>query len=492
MVASPLLTRPMPSLKMRVAAGAFWATLETWAGQLLQLGIFVVLSRLLGPEAYGLMGVAILVNACADILITGGGWDDALVQRRSLTATHLSSLFWLVLGGSGLLAGLVALGAAPTATLFGAPELAGVMRWLAWQLPLGALAIVPEALLRREMQFAPLFARRLVALAIAGGVAIAMALAGQGVWSLVAFQLVQAAVAAAVLWMAAGWRPSGPPHLAALRELLPFALKSLGDHAVQVGDAFLLRSVVGLVLGPVALGYYTFVQKILELMIQRVSRPVERVLLPSASRLADDPVRYRELVGRAAELIGLVTFPVAGGVALVAADLVPLVFGAAWAPAVPMLQALMLVAAMAPFGQLSASILFASGAAGWQLALTLLGTALLAALLALGGTADLTAIAMALVARAAVDLAVRLAVVGRVTQIDLIAAAARTLRPLAAACLMIAVVTLGRAQMPADLDGLLRLLLSIALGVAAYAAAVLLLARRALDGALAVARLLRR
>jgi PST family polysaccharide transporter len=487
-----VLTRRNSNLKARVVTGAFWVTVETWAGQLLQFGIFVVLSRMLGPEAYGLIGIALLVNVCADILITGGGWGDALVQRRNVTHAHESSLFWMLLSGSSLLAGLVVVSAKPTATLFGVADLMFLMPWLALQLPLGSLAIVPDALLRREMHFAPLVARNLLALAAAGGTAMAMAMAGLGVWSLVAFQLLQPAVAAAVLWIATGWRPTARIDVGAVRDLLPYALNSLGDRAIRVGDTVLLRSVIGLALGPLALGFYTFARKILELMVQLVSRPVSRVMLPSASRLADDPMRRQDLVGRAAELMGLVVFPIAGGIAVVASDLVPVMFGHAWAPAIPMLQALMLVAAAAPFSQLTASILFASGAAGWQLALTVFGTGTLAVLLAAFGMADLAAVSTALVARSGINLVARLTVAGRVTRVDLLGASARALRPLGATVVMIATVMLSRELALTGLESLPRLLVSIAVGALAYGGAVVILARGAMDGAFAVARLLRR
>jgi PST family polysaccharide transporter len=319
-----------------------------------------------------------------------------------------------------------------------------------------------------------------------------MAMEGLGVWSLVAFQLVQPAVAGAVLWIATGWRPTARMDLGAVRDLLPYALNSLGDRAIRVGDTVLLRSVIALALGPLALGFYTFARKILELMIQLVSRPVSRVMLPSASRLVDDPKRYQDLVGRAAELIGLVVFPLAGGVAVVAPDLVPLVFGHAWAPAVPILQAFMLVAAAAPFSQLTASILFASGAAGWQLALTAFGTVTLGLLLVAIGMADLAAVAGALVTRTVINLATRLTVAGRVTRVDLRSASARALRPLAAAAVMVAVVALVRESALTGLESWPRLVVSIAFGAIAYAGAAAILARRAVDGALTAARLLRR
>ena len=92
--------------------------------------------------------------------------------------------------------------------VFPAPDLPLLVACLAPTLPLQALAIVPEALLCRDMRFGALAARSLIIETLtAGAVGIAMALAGMGVSNLVANQLVQPVVATLVVWRACSWRP---------------------------------------------------------------------------------------------------------------------------------------------------------------------------------------------------------------------------------------------------------------------------------------------
>jgi O-antigen/teichoic acid export membrane protein len=478
-------------LKRRVAAGALWVSVETWGSQVVQFGIFIVLSRLLGPEAYGLIGLAILVNLFGEVLIVGGGWGDAIVQRRELTRAHEVSLFWLLFGLSLAVAALAAVLAGPAATLFRAPELAAIMPWLALQLPISALGVVPRALLRRDMRFAPLVLRGLTALLAAGATAIGLAYMGAGVWSLVVFQLAQPAVGVAIIWAAVRWRPSAMFSVEAVRDLLPFVGGALGDRAMHVGDAVMQRTVIGLALGPVALGFYTFAHKILELLIQLVTRPIARVLLPTATRLAEDASGMRGLVAGAAELAGLVVFPLTAGLAVVASDAVPLVFGDAWRPAIPIVQALMVVAAIAPFNHLAASVIYASGRTRWQFGLTTGAAALLGALFLVFGAADLSALVAALVVRSVVMLPVRLLVARRTSGINLPRLCAGALRPLAAAALMAAMVLLVQGLTPAELPTPVRLALSVVAGAAFYGAAIALFARGPLRHAIRLVAALR-
>src|SRR3712207_9032995 len=79
----------------------------------------------------------------------------------------------------------------PRSTLFPYTTLFRSIPWLSLTLPLNAVLVVPAALLRRELRFAPHAARATLALACAGLVSVPMALLGHGVWSLVAYQLTQ-------------------------------------------------------------------------------------------------------------------------------------------------------------------------------------------------------------------------------------------------------------------------------------------------------------
>ena len=65
--------------------------------------IFLVLARLLGPEAYGLLALSMIVPALGELVLSRGGWNEALIQKSELDPAHLDSVFWLLVVLAGLL-----------------------------------------------------------------------------------------------------------------------------------------------------------------------------------------------------------------------------------------------------------------------------------------------------------------------------------------------------------------------------------------------------
>jgi O-antigen/teichoic acid export membrane protein len=464
----------MTRLKHRTIVGAFWISVEAWGQQLLQFVLFAILARLLGPQTYGLVALALMVIVAGDVLITNGGWSEALIQRRDLDPRCIDTVFWFLLAAAGalviLLAGLVA-------TAFRQPELAGIIAWLSTVLPLASLSVVPDALLRRELRNAPLAARSLLATAGAGLVAVPMALTGFGVWSLVTFQLAQPLIRALVLWVAHPWRPtlcfSGPQ----LREITGYVGGVLGERILGSLDFVLPRVILGHALGPAAVGQFTTARNMFDLLVQLLIRPVSRVALPSFAGLADDRARMQELFTLGAQYSALVAFPAHMGLALVAPDLIPLVLGPAWSPSVPVLQVLMLFGLILPLSLLGTALMHGIGRVGWQLALAGGSTVLLASLLALVGSTSIVAVAVAIVARAYVVFPLRVYVVRRATGLRVMPALLGSLRLLLATGLMAMAVYAWQRLISSSLHPWLSVASSAVIGMVVYGASIQLFAR---------------
>jgi PST family polysaccharide transporter len=467
----------MTRLKRRTTVGALWISAEAWGQQLLQFLLFAILARLLGPQAYGLLALAMMVIVVGDVLITNGGWSEALIQRRDLDPRCTDTVFWFLVAAAGSLAALVILLAVPVAAALRQPELAPIIACLSAVLPLASLCVVPDALLRREFRNAPLAARSLLATAGGGLVAVPMAFAGFGVWSLVAFQLVQPLIRAVVLWSAHPWRPAfrfSGPHL---HEITRYVGGVLGERVLGSLDFVIPRVVLGHALGPAAVGQFTTARKILDLLVYLLIRPVSRVAMPSFAGLAGDRARTQELFTFGAQFAGLVAFPGHVGLALVAPALIPLVFGPAWSPSVPAVQVLTLFGLILPLSQLCTALMQGIGRVGWQMALAGGSTALFACLLALSGATSILAVAAAFVARAYIVFPLRVYVVRRATGLRVGPALLGSARLLLATGLMAAAVLAWQRLAPPSLHPGLSIAGSAVVGVVAYGASVLLLAR---------------
>ena len=85
-----------------------WAAASTWFRLGVNFVIFALLARLLGPEAFGLVGMVVVVLTFGEILV-GNAPLESLVQRDKLEPGHVDSMFWtLVILGVGLTAAMMA------------------------------------------------------------------------------------------------------------------------------------------------------------------------------------------------------------------------------------------------------------------------------------------------------------------------------------------------------------------------------------------------
>jgi O-antigen/teichoic acid export membrane protein len=108
--------KKLTSLKRQAASGVKWTALSTGITTGLQFLKFAILARILGPEAFGLMGMTMVVigfaQAFADM-----GVSNAIIYRQDATKEQLSSLYWLNIL-SGIAVFFVILAVTPLVVVF--------------------------------------------------------------------------------------------------------------------------------------------------------------------------------------------------------------------------------------------------------------------------------------------------------------------------------------------------------------------------------------
>jgi teichuronic acid exporter len=321
-----------------------------------------LLAKLLGPGAYGLLAMAMVFITVAQVLIQQG-LVSAIVQRDNLTDEHLDAAFGvLVIAGVGV--GLLAAALSPLWALVNRqPALTPVCLALSPLVVLQGLAIVPEAVLRRELKFRAVAIRTLIAAVLSGVAGVVLALAGAGVWALVAQQLVTSVTSLVVLWVVCPWRPSRRPRLGAIRELWAYSA-----HSANAGLAMLLSSKADLIFtgfffGPVATGIYRLAARLPDMLVDVTVRSIQQVSLPSLSRLQRDRAAFATHLAELQHLGAVVGLPVLGALAATAGPLVGLL-GPQWSGTELPLRLLCLYGAANVYGVLLGPALQAIGQPG--------------------------------------------------------------------------------------------------------------------------------
>ncbi|MGB3404112.1 MAG: lipopolysaccharide biosynthesis protein [Microcoleaceae cyanobacterium] len=353
------------NLRQQAAKGIVWSAIQKLGNQAVSLVVFFCLARLLAPEAFGLIALASVFLAFVQIFLNQG-FAEAIVQREELEPEHLDTAFWVSLVISIVLtiisisiAGIVAQG-------FQQPELAPIIRWLSLGFLLSAFNSVQQAIFRRDLAFKPLAIRSLVASFFGGIVGVAMAFLGCGVWSLVGQQLTNNIVGILVLWWASDWKPGFKVSQKHFHELFHFGINILGFNLLNFFNRRSDDFLIGYFLGATALGYYTIAYRLLLLMTNLLTNTMAQVALPTFSRLQSQPEKMRRAFYTATQLSSLVAFPAFLGMAILAPELVPMVFGENWLPSIPVMQILSIIGILHAIEYFNQSVILAMGKPSWR------------------------------------------------------------------------------------------------------------------------------
>ncbi|MGH9481319.1 MAG: oligosaccharide flippase family protein, partial [Terriglobales bacterium] len=339
----PALAEPMHH--GRILPGLFWASSSFLLGKLLVFGAVVILARLLAPQAFGQVALAVSTVTVLEILGTLGLTSALIFEERDVQPAA-DVCFWVTLATSLLETALAWVLAPRLAAFFHEPVLRPMLRGLSACLVLMALGNTHDALLRRRLAFRTKLLPDLGQAAAKSLASLALALAGFGAWSLIWGQVAGTAVASAVLWWVTPWRPRARWHAAVARRMRAYAqhIYLLDGSSVLLSNLDTLT--IGRMVSDVALGFYTLAFRVPEVLLLSVINVITRVVFPAFSRLQDDRARLRATLLETSRYTTLLTLPIAAGMALLAPDLVYGVYGWHWGPSIPVLRILALYAGL--------------------------------------------------------------------------------------------------------------------------------------------------
>jgi O-antigen/teichoic acid export membrane protein len=363
------------SLKQKAIQGVIWSAIQNWGSQLGSLVVFFVLARLLPPDTFGILAIANLLIAFLQVFIQRGV-TESLIQRSSLDPAHLNTAFWMnsVLS---LVLMVLTFGSTPiVAAMFNQPLVTAILPVLAIILPLSALSQVQQAVLERQLNFKAIALRQLLATVVSGMVGVGFALLGYGIWSLVAQQVVQELVGAIVLWRVSSWRPQVSVSRSHGIELCQFGIHLLGFNFVNFWNSRADDLLIGYFLGAEALGYYSIAYRILGILQQLLVQTSKQVALPTFSRLQHDLEQFRRAFYKATQLTSVIAFPIFLSVAVLAPELVVMLFGRQWLPSIPVLQVLSFAGLFQSISFFKSAVFVAMGRPAWSFRLSCLSVVL--------------------------------------------------------------------------------------------------------------------
>jgi len=466
----------MISFGKRIAIGAVWTTADTWGRQAANFAVFTLLAWILGPNAYGFMALALVVPTILTAPVTRG-LPEAIVQRVEIEELHLDSAFWLLVGAGLILSASITALAEPMALVFGEPRLAALIRWASFVVLFNAIGSVPGAVLKRELQFRLFAVRSLLSTVAGGAVGIGMALDGFGVWSLVGLSLTKSVTEALILLFGGTWRPRLRYSFGHCRELFGFARPIVIQSFVTLVNDEIPKVVIGFFLGAYSVGIYALSRRLLELLTEVLFAPLFNLALPAIARVQNEPAKIQRFFDMTVRLTALVGAPACIGVAAIAPDAVPFVFGPNWVAAVPVVQVMMAIGLQRTIDGICGATILALGHSLLLLQFNLAFAVMAPILIALGAQFGMVGAVGGLVVSHLVLLPILLVAAYRLANINMSGLLATYPRVLVASAVMALSVIAWRSIAVAWTTAPLLIASSVTIGIATYAGAILLVGR---------------
>lgn len=142
----------MGEFRQNLKRGLFWTALDKYSGQIIGIGISMVLARLLTPYDYGVVATAsVIINFLS--IFTSIGIGPAVIQKKDLSDEDINHIFTFTVI-VGLICGGICFGSSwPVADYYKNPIIVPVLQILAIGVFLGAINMVPSALMSKHLRF---------------------------------------------------------------------------------------------------------------------------------------------------------------------------------------------------------------------------------------------------------------------------------------------------------------------------------------------------
>ena len=437
-VENPDEEAPARGLIGTVVRGAGLAGSGYALAQILNLGVYVVLARLLDPEDFGTFAAATVLLGFA-LLVTESGLTSAVVQRRDrldeAAATATVATFV-----NGIVLSLVALATAPLLGLFfDASEVTQVAAAMSGILFVRVLSSVPDALLQRNFSFLRRVAIEPLSVIVFGTVSIIAASNGMGVWALVLGQYASTVMDVILSWGFARYKPK--LHLASFamwRELVGYGRHIFVATAIlqagQQSDAL----IIGRLINTPALGQFRYGFRLASTPFQALLAAAAYVLFPAFSRIADDAARFYPAFLRSLRWMSILALP--GGLLLLplGESLAVVLFGDVWRSAGYVAAAMGLFTGAGMISSVASEALKAAGRPEQLTKMHAVSAGATAALMLVGATIGLLEAAAGVSIGAAIGAVYALVLVERAMGISMRSCAAEIVPSLIAASVMAA------------------------------------------------------
>ena len=331
------------SLSKKVREGALWMTAASICAKGLNIISAIILARLLAPEDFGLMAIAMAIITFSQGT-TSTGFEAALIQKQDRPEDFLNTAWTFELARHLILFLIIFLAAPLFASFFNEPRAVAILRVIALSLVFQGLRNIGVVYFKKNLDFKKQFVMEIVPLIAYVCVVIPLAFSLGNVWALVSASLMTSLATCFISYVMHHYRPRLDFSIKRVGNLFNFGKWILGTSILVMIKQQGMTMFVGKFFGIPILGFYNRAGVFSSMIFQQVSEVVWKVGYPAYSQLQNNPERFKQAYLKTLQLLTFIGIPMAGGLFVLSRDFVHLFLTDKWLPIVPLMQILCLQA----------------------------------------------------------------------------------------------------------------------------------------------------
>ncbi len=383
------------NLKILTSIGILWNGISQFSIQIFQFITIIILARLLTPEDFGIIGLATLFTGLISV-INELGMSAAIIQRKDISDTHMSTSFWASICMGITLFILTVVISPFVADFFNEELIRPILIVSSIGLVIGSFGVVQRALLEKNIDFKNITVIEICAAFGSGTISILLAIKGFGVWSIVLGSVSGTFISIVILWKISKWRPSLKFSFKHFKELFSFGSNVAGSQLLNYIAMRVDYLIIGKMLGTTSLGYYSLARMITSLPVQKVSWSVMRVTFPAFSSVQDNRDVLKKGYLNVIKYVSLITFPMLAGIFVVAPEFIHTFYGTKWIPVIALVQILTIQGAIVSVSAMTGTIQYAKGRSDIQFKWQIFTAIIMTIAVLIGSNYGITGVAISL------------------------------------------------------------------------------------------------
>ncbi len=344
------------SLKEKTARGLLWGGINSSLQQLLNLCFGILLSRMLSPSDYGMVGMLTIFSLMASTL-QESGFTAALANRKEIKHEDYNAVFWFNLGMGISLYILLFFLAPSIARFYNTPALTPLARYIFLGFVIASLGTAHNAWLFKQMKVKQKALIQLTSLILSGITGVTMAFCGMSYWGIATQSLVYVTSNSLLFWIFSGWKPSWNISLHPLKEMIGFSSKILLTNIASNINNNLLSVILGKYYSEKEVGLFNQANKWTSMGYSTIQGMVNGIAQPVLRDVADDKVRQCRVFRKMLRFTAFVSFPCLLGLSLISYELIVLTITEKWAESAQLMQILCIGGAFVPIQGLYTNLL---------------------------------------------------------------------------------------------------------------------------------------